>query len=982
MPTRVSFAVALVLAVAASGSAQTIHRNGFAGRTTAFVRGDSSCPFQEKDHRISDEFSKTGGTSEYIKIDATPQPGATEAEFVHYFYETPPAPVTDRLLARVFVRSFKGGVQVKGRVVLPKERDPKNPDSPLTVLVSGDVYTRPRQWDGLNLGNVEDALNRQLSVLGAKLGRAVNKTDAYLDRIVLNVYAGPGTTEVWVDDLEVGPVRADAPPAAPRGGAAPPPAIPAGKGGGRLAPNGRAVEYSDGQIVVEHDDGEMRPFFMRAVRYTDTPPEFFKELRDAGFNTIWFPTTTPMPVVEEAIRQGFFVVPELPLPAAEWADGKPKRPDPKQIEADADRVGNYLRQYLAADAVLMWNLGTGRTAEDLDRVARVAGVIRRYDPRRPRAIDLWDGFSAYGSYATAIGSHRFPLFSSLELGQYRDWLNERRALTGPGKMTFTWVQDHFPDWLQAQLCGPAAPTFPTGPHPEQVRILTYLGLAAGCRGLGFWSDRALFAADPTSADCLTGRERLLEAALLNSEIEMLAPVLFQAQDPARWKETSHPHVQAAVIRGQKDIVVLPVWLGPGTQHTPPLAALPELRITVPMVPEGAVPYLITPAEVTEIHGTKRTYGGVEIAIEQFDTAAAVVFTTDLKATGILVRWQDHVRRKAREAARMAQQLAIAQYNKTLQTHAEIVKAGGPEPPEAAELFAKCRKLLADAKVYADNNQFDIAYRESRKALQPLRTIMRADWENAVRTLDYPAASPYAASVYTLPRHWELAREVAASRPAGSGLAHGGFELSRPAPEGGAAVTSLPGWKVRKLILDKVDGVAAIVNVDQKVPDRPPDPPTPFTHRYAPLRVAPRAPDFRQPEFGSHCLRLAISKPDKAAPTPLALERAVVAVDSPAAELPPGQVVRISFWARVGYVEGSADGFVAFDTAGGEPLGVRIRATAFDEVRRVNLWQKFHLYRRVPADGRIGVSFVLTGLGEALVDDVRIEPLVGGVAVGP
>lgn len=109
---------------------------------------------------------------------------------------------------------------------------------------------------------------------------------------------------------------------------------------------------------------------------------------------------------------------------------------------------------------------------------------------------------------------------------------------------------------------------------------------------------------------------------------------------------------------------------------------------------------------------------------------------------------------------------------------------------------------------------------------------------------------------------------------------------------------------------------------------------------------------------------------------------MVAVDSPPAELPPGQVVRISFWAKVGYVEGSADGFVAFDTAGGEPLGVRIRATAYDEVRRVNLWQKFHLYRRVPADGRIGVSFVLTGLGEALVDDVRIEPLVGGVAVGP
>ena len=109
---------------------------------------------------------------------------------------------------------------------------------------------------------------------------------------------------------------------------------------------------------------------------------------------------------------------------------------------------------------------------------------------------------------------------------YSEWtkgrFSEAVTLIGPGKMTFTWVQDQFPDWLAAQLCGPGGvPTFPTGPHPEQIRILTYLGLAAGCRGLGFWSDKALFAADPASTDCLHGRERLLEAALLNSEIEML-----------------------------------------------------------------------------------------------------------------------------------------------------------------------------------------------------------------------------------------------------------------------------------------------------------------------------------------------------------------------------------------------------------------------------------------------------------------------------
>ena len=52
---------------------------------------------------------------------------------------------------------------------------------------------------------------------------------------------------------------------------------------------------------------------------------------------------------------------------------------------------------------------------------------------------------------------------------------------------------------------------PIGPQPEQIRLLTYLALAAGCKGLGFWSDRFL-------ADSHQGRDRLLALALLNQEL--------------------------------------------------------------------------------------------------------------------------------------------------------------------------------------------------------------------------------------------------------------------------------------------------------------------------------------------------------------------------------------------------------------------------------------------------------------------------------
>jgi hypothetical protein len=54
------------------------------------------------------------------------------------------------------------------------------------------------------------------------------------------------------------------------------------------------------------------------------------------------------------------------------------------------------------------------------------------------------------------------------------------------------------------------------------------------------------------------------------------------------------------------------------------------------------------------------------------------------------------------------------------------------------------------------------------------------------------------------------------------------------------------------------------------------------------------------------------------------------------------------------------------------LGVRLPATW-------SSWQQYHMYRRVPANGRIALTFALTGLGKVYIDDVCIEPMVEGLA---
>src|SRR5439155_27328483 len=122
------------------------------------------------------------------------------------------------------------------------------------------------------------------------------------------------------------------------------------------------------------------------------------------------------------------------------------------------------------------------------------------------------------------------------------------------------------------------------------------------------------------------------------------------------------------------------------------------------------------------------------------------------------------------------------------------------------------RLYRDAQKNFAAELYDKAYLDATRALRPLRMLMRDHWQQAVATLDVPSASPYAVSYYSLPKHWELFREVQASRPAGSLLPHGGFEFSGQLPEAGVHVGALPGWTARtgSLEVDRVAVAAGVV----------------------------------------------------------------------------------------------------------------------------------------------------------------------------
>jgi hypothetical protein len=959
-PRTSAVAVIAVLAVAFAlvpVRAEQIHRHQFGGKKTVLVRGDANVRVDEDTHDISNVSFKSQPSSEHLKLVCEAATG--DAAFVHYYYDTPPAPVSEILSAGVWVKATKPGIELRARVVFPKEPDPANPQAALTTLVVGTAYPaeKSRQWHKLTLENVPELLGKHLPVLQAKTGRAVNTSGAYIDRIVLNLYTGPGTAEIWVDDLDIGPVK---PPIRPDAAGPGAPGVPVKlQRPGERQPGGRQIEQRGGQLFV---DGKR--FFFRAIRHTGTP---LHVLRQAGFDTVWFPPETDAALLEDAHREGWLVVPSVPLAVARTGEdeiGAGDRPD--------DDLNPVIRKFAATD-VLFWDLGGGRTLDQGARVSRTFELIRAQDPRRPRGADLWEGFSAYSRYLDVVGAHRWPLFTNLDMGKYRDWLAQRRQLTADRATFWTWIQNHLPDWYVADVLHqrPEDPfTDPVGPHPEQVRVMAHIALASGCRGLGFWSDRFL-------ADSHHGRDRLQGMALLNAELDMLNPVVMSAVGRTQWLDTSNPNVKAALLRGERGSVLLPIWFGPGTQFVPDQGAIPSLTIVVPLVHDGADPWRISPAGVECLaHQTRKVVGGTELTIYEFDLVAPVVFTSD--RPGLVAWWQDYTRKYGRLAARWALDMAAVEYEKVLAVHKKLVDAG-VQVRGADVLFGQSAHYHEEARKQFAAELYDKAHQDATRALRPLRVIMRDHWLQATSTLSTPTASPYAVSYFTLPKHWELFREVQASRVGENVLPHGGFEFAGHVPAAGVRVDGLPGWSGRFGTADEVVAAAGIIPAEKLV--EKPEPrktPEPVKGPFAPGRPIP-SPDEGytppMPELGKSLLRLEVrrrgeldkdGKPVEPPQTPL--ERTFLAVDSPAVKLPPGTLVRVSGWVKVPQeIAGSADGVLFYDDAGGEPLGVR--------VAHQPQWKQFNLYRRVPASGQISVTVALTGIGTAYFDDLRIEPLV-------
>jgi len=204
-------------------------------------------------------------------------------------------------------------------------------------------------------------------------------------------------------------------------------------------------------------------------------------------------------------------------------------------------------------------------------------------------------------------------------------------------------------------------------------------------------------------------------------------------------------------------------------------------------------------------------------------------------------------------------------------------------------------------------------------------IERAYWDAAVKGLASAVTSPAATSFDTLPCHWRMVDRLCADRLGPNRLDGGHFE--------DIGVMQRAGWRY-------------------------------IQHTAPTVQAAVKLPDRLETHSGRLGVRLAVAAVDPTNP-PAAIESPPILFVSPAVQVEAGQIVYIHGWVQVPTaITGSSDGLLIVDSISSECLA--------DRIGKTNGWRPFALYRAATQSGPMCVTFALSGMGEAWLDDVEIE----------
>jgi hypothetical protein len=650
-------------------------------------------------------------------------------------------------------------------------------------------------------------------------------------------------------------------------------------------------------------------------RSIDWNGEPLAALAGLGFNCVRFSTPATADHLAEARRAGLWVI--CPPPSIPDIDVR----DPDALPA--------LRNW---DRVLLWDMGSGLAEEDVTELAERSRRVRACDLRagRPLIASADSGLRSVSRHVDMLVARRTVLGTSLELVDYLQWLRERPRLARPGTpllATLSTEIDPRAARQAAALSGVGARGLAV--DPESLTLAALSAVAAGTRGILFTSSRRIDADDPEA------RTRAAAARDTNLRLEVLAPWGAAGRFAAQ-AQSSHAEVQAFVMEAARARVVIAWRCVQGSQVVARRYAGGDvpgvdtpLTVLVPGVPEAHQAWEVAPGGLRPLK-QRRVTGGVSVTLDSFLTHAVILFSGEPAVTA-------HVQERLLALAPLELSSARAAASTGLADAGTILgrlppqALSGPPPVAAAAMLTEAARLGAEGESLAASDPAG-AVAKLRLAAAIAGQFERRLWENGVKAEGSMVASPLTASDASLSEQWQFVAARAATIPGPELLTGGDMERIE--------ILSDAGWRH-------------------------------FARPQAEIRTAVEI-SAGQPASGRGSLRL-IAAPADPAEAPVVLETPPVWVTTPPLEAPAGKLIEVSAQVWVPRpITGSVDGLFVFDSLGGPALGERVGSSRG--------WRRLVLHRIVPADAAgepFTLTFAMTGLGEARIDDVSIRTLDRG-----
>ena len=566
------------------------------------------------------------------------------------------------------------------------------------------------------------------------------------------------------------------------------------------------------------------------------------------------------------------------------------------------------------DRVLTWSVGNQLTGRQLEIVQQRVREIRESDLRsgRPIVANAESHWSQFGQSCDALSIGVKPIGSSFLASRYSDWIRQRLEATGNRIPVWADIQTELSTSLTKQINTLAQKAPPVPVEPQQLKFLVYEAITGGARGMRFLSSSRLDSPDPET------RLRALTIECANAEFVQIEPWAVGGA----WMgevQTDDPSLEINAINTPRSRLLL---IQRPTHHEQYVAGDVPLR-SVSFTDNNSTfvnrGYRISESGLLPLSNT-RGHAGAQVHLDNCWFATAVVMTEDPLVVNKLSQSYERIGQKTivqmhRELTQ--QWLAIVQLiNNQLGRMGRSGQIGGPIN-DALQSFRTAESLI-------EANSAEQAASHLIRANERLSLARREMVTDPLSAFQSKTSSPFVTHCSLIPLHWQLAERLGSREWNPNGLAGGDFENLNH--------MKANGWTNRRLESELLDTKVELTQ--DAVVD------------------------------GRSGLKLSV-RPITSSPA--LVEAPPLWITTPEIPVKAGHLVRIHGWVHVpGVIAGTHDGLTITDSLGGSDMAERISLTSG--------WQEFTLYRGVPNDGTMNVTFSLNGIGEAYLDEVTVRTI--------